>query len=193
MFKTLDILAASLVVVRQDGRYVKTSEPENTRDKVEALLDSRDLDDAERQAGEALLAYAKAMPGATPYARKVRQLASRDATSQVGVLASVAGSYLRDAERQEQGKGSTFIGQAGDKLDAVRLTVADSRTGSGRFGTWYLYKFRANCGGEVVWFASNPQDIAVGDAVRLSGRVKGTDTYKGVKQTTVTRCSIEVA
>lgn len=193
MFKTLDILAASLVIVRQDGRYIKTSEPNNTRDKVEALLDSRDLTDAERQDGQALLSYARSMAGATPYARKVRSLASRDTSGQVGVLASVAGSYLRDAERQEAGASSTFIGQPGDRLDGVAVTVADSRTGVGRFGRWYLYKFAAPCGGEVVWFASNPQDVAIGDAVRLSGRVKGTDTYKGVKQTTVTRCVVEVA
>lgn len=191
MFQTIEVLAAAMQVVREAGCYVKTSEPNNTRDKVLQLLDAPGT--LSLDAGKLLRVYALNMSGKSAYVSKVKRLATSDVCKfkDVGVLASVAGSWLRDQERKESLGETRWLGELGELVQA-QLMVVDHREGWGRFGEWHLYKFADEQGSEVVWFASSEQDLPLQSKVNLTGRVKKTEMYRGCHQTTVTRCKVEV-
>lgn len=54
----------------------------------------------------------------------------------------------------------------------------------------YLYIFVDENGNTLKWFTTGGGAIDKGDELVIKGTVKGFDEYKGVKQTTLTRCKV---
>jgi hypothetical protein len=109
-----------------------------------------------------------------------------------GLAASIVGIYWlhlnREALRKaKQGKGeSAHVGQPGDKVDFGAARVTSARPTETDFGMTYIYRFVTEEGNIVVWFASKSQQMAQGDTVMLTAKVKKHDAYNGTKQTVVT-------
>lgn len=113
------------------------------------------------------------------------------------------------AQRVERPTLDAYVGNVGDKVtfgakpkkgqvtlstDPVTL---DFVTGyQSAYGYTTIVKFRTNDGAIVVWYATNTE-IGRGDVGKtytLTGTIKKHDTYKGAKQTVMTRCCVtEVA
>ena len=58
----------------------------------------------------------------------------------------------------------------------------------GTYGHTDIVKFRDLKGNLFTWFASGYTDLERGDRISIKGTVKNHDTYRGVKQTILTRC-----
>lgn len=111
-----------------------------------------------------------------------------------GLLSALPISYNKDIETslKETKKESEYVGNVGDKLTiTVMLTKAISYESA--YGTGYIYLFKDSNENVLKWSTNKYlKDIEIGDTIELTGRVKEQDTYKQVKQTSLTRCKYTV-
>lgn len=113
-----------------------------------------------------------------------------------GVAASLIPTYKREmgfeAERKaryDREKTSEFFGEVG-KRDVWKLTVLKVTDLQSDFGASHLHRFVDEKGNIATWFSSS-QSLEIGKTYQIRGSVKKHEEYKGVKQTMLTRCSIE--
>jgi len=104
------------------------------------------------------------------------------------LLASGPAAFDR-AKDETQPPESNFIGVKGEKVSTM-VEVTWIKTLQGNYGTSYLYKFKDEHDNRVCWFASRDQELSVGDFVDIKGTIKALNTYKGVNETQLTRCTI---
>lgn len=85
---------------------------------------------------------------------------------------------------------SEWIGEEKERLRDMHVTVSAIRTSEGFYGTTFIYTFMKgkDC---LVWMSSSCKDIEVGDQILLTGTVKKFDTFRGTKQTYLSRCIIK--
>lgn len=79
----------------------------------------------------------------------------------------------------------------GTRIRGIEATVEKITGFSGVYGYTYIYNFIAD-NFHFVWMTSSHQTLEEGDAVVLAGTIKKFDTYKGVRQTFLTRCKITI-
>jgi hypothetical protein len=82
---------------------------------------------------------------------------------------------------------SQHIGEVGDRLKGLELTVMFVRQFDNDFGVTTLMKFKDDNGNVFGWFSST-KTLEVGKRYRLNGSVKGHGEYNGIKETMLTRC-----
>lgn len=110
-----------------------------------------------------------------------------------GLVASAVIAYTKEQERKaneakraEEAAKSEHIGNIGDKIEfdvaeAKILTSVETQ-----FGYTNLIQFKDMKGNIYTWWTSTFVDID--HIIKIKGTVKGHDTYKGIKQTQLTRC-----
>ncbi len=114
-----------------------------------------------------------------------------------GLAASAFASYLREqravaeARARAEQQPSAWVGQPRERLTLTGLTVTRVSTWDGTFGLTHIYGFVDGAGNRFVWWSSEDQELTVGQVVGLRGTVKKHDEYRGVKETTLTRCAIQ--
>lgn len=103
---------------------------------------------------------------------------------------------------------SDYIGSVGAKV-SVKVKLVNSYeyldTSFSYYGTTkYIYTMKDEAGNVLVWKTTStlqmgdPNDsdtwefIHVGDTLRIEGKVKSHEEYKGTKQTVLTRCKYEL-
>lgn len=115
----------------------------------------------------------------------------------VGFACSIVSGWLREkGERlQREAQVSAHVGTIGQRLRDVPAVVLQCKLiqGDGRFGDPYLVKLQGTDGALYSWFASRQPNVGVGDRVKVTGTVKKHSEFRGVKETSLTRCSLEVA
>lgn len=113
----------------------------------------------------------------------------------LGLAVSLVPFYKRRIEQEiERNKtaNSDFQGLIGSYLEFT-ATISSVIPLDGAWGTIYLHKFLDSDGNVYVWYASgSSQPGDQGDSVEVKGKVKKHDTYKGTKQTVLTRCKLKV-
>lgn len=123
---------------------------------------------------------------------------------QAGFAGSILGYHRRGIARAEEIKAreaakaarlaavgeSSHVGVIGEQ---VTLEVVIGRTivcGGGQWGPSYLVKMESLNGDQLAWFASSDLDLEAGARCFVRGTVKKHDDYKGIAQTTLTRCAV---
>jgi hypothetical protein len=94
---------------------------------------------------------------------------------------------VQDRLQAANAADSKHVGRPKQRL-TFSATVERKSWFEGNYGVTHIYKFRTTDGNALTWFASRDQDLAVGDAVTLTGTVKKHDDYRGEAQTVLTRC-----
>lgn len=98
---------------------------------------------------------------------------------------------IEKAARHEAAAASEFVGQVGDKLTGLSLTVAQPpRFFDGEYGTSTLLIFTGADGNTYKWFASGSRDASVGDVFTGTGTIKKHEQYNDLKSTVLTRCRL---
>ena len=129
-----------------------------------------------------------------------------------GILASIIPSFQKSeykrimAEKIANKPVSNFYGNAGDKF-SLTLTFTKSISYTSQYGTGYFHFFSDDQGNIFKWSTNSPMEFGVkepnsdytslhsldqGAIVKISGRIKDHDEYRGEKQTIITRCKYEV-
>ena len=85
---------------------------------------------------------------------------------------------------------SEWIGEIGDKLKELPVTLIGVYGFNGHYGYSQVVKFRDENGNILTWFTAVNITVEVGSACKLSGTIKKHDQYKDQKTTIVTRCRI---
>ena len=85
-------------------------------------------------------------------------------------------------------KDTEFVGKVGDKVD-LYVTVIKNSTSETYWGTSHIMTLEGEDGNIYVW-ATAAKDWEVGDAYHIKGTIKDHKTFRGEKQTWLTRCRV---
>lgn len=116
-----------------------------------------------------------------------------------GIAASLIVYYQKKTQQQVNYQNSSWFGAVGDRatftltVDRVIPHEKQAYGWQGRRGqtaTTYIHKMRDEAGNLAVWFSSG-EKLEEGKTYRLVATVKDHKDYRGVKETILTRCSIE--
>jgi len=114
----------------------------------------------------------------------------------MGLAASIVGVYVKNLTKPVKTDltKSKHVGNVGDKLTNVSVTVLNTFVFNSAYnGTTYVYKMLTTEGNVLTWFASTtPGSVIEGQQVKITGRIKAHNEYKGVKETVLTRCKVLV-
>jgi hypothetical protein len=199
------IIAHAIKAVQKLG-YVKASgEGLSTKDLVWGVLKNINQYNeiwAENEIGEAgeaeyekarqLIEWGKNFEGESSYAQNVRSVCQlgfqKDST--VGIAVSIVKVEANQREKaiveKIEFKKEQFA-ETGSKVE-VEVTVAGSNTFETQYGWTTLFTFVNEGGYQFKWFASNGGNVEIGEKVKIKGTVKGSDEYKDVFSTVLTRC-----
>jgi hypothetical protein len=107
-----------------------------------------------------------------------------------GLVASLVSLYKRETQKAEERKvqkaASKHIGTIA-KREVFRLVLTGIHESEGMYGVTYICRFVEGDGNIVVWFASNPPDMTVGEAYNIKATVKSHGDFHGVAQTVIAR------
>ena len=99
-----------------------------------------------------------------------------------------ADALIKGTEEEET--TSEWIGEVGDKIKMLPVTLIGVYGFQGRYGYSQVVKFKDEDGNTLTWFTAVNIPIEAGSSCKLSGTIKNHSEYKGEKSTIVTRCKI---
>ena len=102
------------------------------------------------------------------------------------ILTHIRYKYIEDTSVE------TYFGEVGAKFD-VNTVLSKRAWYDNEYGRTYVYSFTDNDNHVFVWKTQKCLDIEIDDAVSLCGTIKAHKTFRGVKQTEVTRCKVKAA
>ena len=134
-----------------------------------------------------ILAYLESLPADTDYRYNIKTLSTLKyiENSNLGLVVSIVGSWLRDTaikEKKEQSATSNYVGEVGEKLNIVGTPVC-IHSYLGEYGWNYIYKLTV--GDDVIIWKTNKFLDEV--EMTIKATVKEHSEYNGVKQTVITR------
>lgn len=112
---------------------------------------------------------------------------------QLNTLVSALGLFIKkknqqSIERQAAAESvSDFVGAVGDKIELVDVKPECVYSVDSTWGVYYKYRFVFN-NNIIIWGTS--RDLNCDSLFTIKGTVKSHDTYKGIKQTEITRCKV---
>jgi hypothetical protein len=112
-------------------------------------------------------------------------------TKTKGIVASAVSAYRRDTAEVTESATSAHVGKVGDRL-ILNVVVTRVTESNGYYGITTIVSMRDDTGNEFVWFASGEKTYKVGDKLQGKGAVKAHGEFRGIKQTTLTRCKLLV-
>ena len=149
--------------------------------------------DADCEKAYDLIQWGKKFEGDSDYAINLRTAMSLGSVywQTKGVVASaykVYGNFLaRQIEESVAYKSEQFA-PTGSKVE-LDVTVLSAITIEGAYGLSVLYQFKSG-DYKFKWFSSSSQSIEIGKTYKMKGTIKGSDEYKGVFSTQLTRCKV---
>lgn len=84
---------------------------------------------------------------------------------------------------------SQHLFSVGEKV-TVSVTLSHIASFGTQFGTTCIFNFTDDDGNILVWKTATYQELEEGNRYVVKGTVKSHDEYKGIKQTTLTRCKV---
>lgn len=216
-----DVLKAAAMFIRLNGYRSAKMETKTTRNSVNFWMgtDEKKYSEALKEAKPEIQAADEEMAKASldlvlswgeedlksDFSRNLNILAKRGhiADRDLGMVCYMPELLMRTIQRQveeaakakalkESQENSTHLGKLKERL---KMEVTYTRTvylGSSQFGDSYINFFTDDSGNALVWKTSNSlSDFTQGSKVKLVGTVKEHGEYRGVKQTSLTRCKVE--
>lgn len=213
-YDTRDVLRIGLAVVRQHGWVPRSAAYEGrpaTADLVAEVVENRPRTDTERRWIDAIrteaqdlgeeaaevLALARDMDGDSDYAFNMRAAAAPDTVTwrNAPLLLSAISTKYKNEERQARRKAtanSQHIGKPKDKIADHEVEVIGVRHTDGfRGGVTTIVTMTDTDGNVLKWFASGHKDYETGKRYKVKATIKGHDEYQGVKETAVTRATLD--
>lgn len=154
--------------------------------------------------GDKFMQYMSDLAGLNSFEQNVRNIAKAGVvTSKTANLAggAIAGYMRANREQARQtlrkmqeakSSKSEWVGEVGKRQSLGTCTVMFTRRLENQWGCTTLTRFTDSEDNMIVWFRSgNHDDLTVGMEVSLTATVKKHDSYKEVKQTTITRGRIQ--
>lgn len=166
--------------------------PSYARAEIEAL----NISDAHRAEATAAIDWASSLEDATDYLGNIRAVASTSTIDSklCGLAASIIVAYQKHLGRLAEARRfaeSQHVGQVGQRLTLAVECLSIHRCET-QYGTTGIHRLMTDDGNILTWFASGSTSwLEVGEKATVKATVKGHDAYKGVKQTIVTRVTVQ--
>lgn len=93
-------------------------------------------------------------------------------------------------EKYIEPTSSEWVGNIGDKI-TIWGKLKDKHQFQGTFGLTTVYTFSDEKENSIVWMTTKNTSINIGDEYMIRGTVKAHNTFRGDKQTLLSRCSYE--
>lgn len=106
------------------------------------------------------------------------------------MLSDAASKVESIIEASRPASTSEWIGDIGEKLCDVVVTLVSVYGFEGRYGFSQVVRFETEEGNVLTWFTGVDIKVKVGESCLLTGTVKKLDEYKGEKTTVMTRCKL---
>ena len=159
--------------------------------------DSYSIKDELKAAGwhyDPILKWHKADP--TGYEDRVVKIKVEDC---FGFSAWGEGRYLLTAKEYienllneaKEPSASEFIGEVGERLKKIPVTLVSKYTYEGRYGMSQVVKFQDENQNLLTWFTAVHIPFENGDSCLLTATIKGYNEYKDEKSTIITRAKLE--
>lgn len=212
IYALLDILSVACASVRAYGWRSSSAERElggmSTADCVRRYVEEGPHTDKEKvqevdrvQAAKILDAVTHALQtkqNLTDYERNLATIIDSQRTTYkaIGYSASIVPYGCRleqQAHAQAASDASNWVGQVGQRMTGLHVTVTGKNSFETQYGTTHIYNFREG-NNLLVWFASKSQDLEVGQNYTLAATIKKHDTsayHGGAKITAINRCKIK--
>lgn len=134
---------------------------------------------------------------ANDYMLNLRQIANNGFCTRrsIGYAASAIAAYNRSQEEKAQPAESTsqYVGTIGKRQSFTNLTVQRVFSSFSAYGARHMHIMTDENGSVIVWTATNGTQLEEGDQISGKATPEKHDDYKGTKQTTVKRFTIEEA
>lgn len=118
----------------------------------------------------------------------------------LGILVSLIPTYYnhlnaierkaQEAKNRAAEATSEYVGEVGERISIDVASMQYVTSFYGYYGDTYLYKFVDTKGNVLIWYSSKYIDLEEATYSHVIGTVKSHETYKYVKQTTLTRCKL---
>lgn len=129
------------------------------------------------------------------FLRKLKVVAQQDEVgeSDLPVLTSLFSSYVRHLESSSLigSSASKYVGEVGEKIN-LELKLIYQKEISSQWGPSVIYSFKDINGNELTWFTKG-LDLRNGITYNVVGTVKSHQTFRGTKQTVLTRCKVQTS
>lgn len=117
--------------------------------------------------------------------------------SDFGLVVSIVPTYNKYVEKQNRIKkdqesysSSKYVGNINERIDIPVESCECVYSRDTLYGVQYLYKFISLNGDVLMWSTGNCVDVE--DVKSIKGTVKSHEEFRGVKQTFLTRCKVEI-
>lgn len=142
------------------------------------------------------------MPKDTPYGNNLSVLFADKCiyeSKRLGLVVSAYAAWHRAHEESlrktvEARPESQWLGQKGERLRDLPVSFESAFViGANDYGERVLVSFHTEQGHVLKWFSNKGIGLRVeaGERLLLTGTIKGHDEYKGVRQTLMTRCTVQ--
>lgn len=153
---------------------------------------------------DAVLAFARTIEGDSEYCENLRRIAGPEYVTgrNVGILASAVAAYGRHVARGLKSAAvanSSHVGAVGERVTFAGVEVLSIRPVDARAYHYHddttqdMIKFVAAGGNVLIWMTKSRHGLHAGDRVDLVATIKRHGEYRGVAETTLTRCRITQA
>lgn len=168
---------------------------QTAREWVLASFCALDMDNPDMDAMDILDGMTSVSKTASDFEHNLYVVARSEAIEPrlAGIAAYIVESYRRSLPKPETAV-SNFVGEPKTRLRDIEVTFAkvvqQEADGFSRMYDKTFCVMHDAAGNVLVWSASGLQDFEVGKPYILTGTVKEHSTYKGVRQTILSRCVI---
>lgn len=172
------------------------SKPSDAKDREYLKLAQESLEEDRFQSeATAVTEWLKGIPETeqnSDYIRNLVALAHLGYVSQryVGVAASAVNAYRRNKQEKIEREAkpvSNHVGVVGKRQEFGEVTVTRVNPIDGTYGVTTILNMVDSVGNVLVWFASGEYEASQGDRFAVKATVKKHDSFRGVKQTVLTR------
>lgn len=155
--------------------------------------------DDDKMTAKNALAWVRSQPESwarTDYLWNLRVVSHEELLEQrqLGIAASLVPAYQREMGKEAEARAaaatspSKHLGKEKERIEFTGTVLSVFERGND-FGITYITKFQDEHGNRLVWFAS--RSLEEGRSYKVKGTVTKHSEFKGVKETTVTRCKCE--
>jgi hypothetical protein len=110
----------------------------------------------------------------------------------MGFAASIISAYDKDVAKRQPKLISSHVGHI-KMREEFDLTLKDMYHGHSTYGGFTKYTFHDDYGNVFIWTSSVIQnDLELNNKYKIIGTVKAHTEFKGIKQTEINRCKIEM-
>jgi len=205
------MVAMSVEVIKHEGFFSKKTAEMNDRPATSSIVRKNlrptpsalangfkpyDISEASVEKAQKVIAWLKTLSPKSDYEWNLKALASLEFVTmdRVGFLASAVVAYdkavgaelARNAEKAE----SNHFGTVGERA-VFTLTFFKESSFDTMYGVQTIHLFKDASGNIAKWVTGTHTGLEIGNTYTLKATVKKHDDYKGVKQTVLTRCSVE--